>query len=290
VLENIEIDPKTFLHQHCSLPAMPKVVTEIQQEIHREDADMQKVARMINGEPALMAQIFKVVNSAYYGLPREIGQVQMAIAFLGLNEVYRLVLALSVINTLNIRNPAEIKSFWFHSFYTAVCTKHLARKYEPYLPYEELWAASMLHDIGKLVYLKFFPDHYKALSDLAATEGVLFCDAERQLSLPASAYLGTLLCDHWRLPGEIRQACEFHTLRDRQAVEPDKEIPPVQRMVCLGNLTAILSGGTLNETMKEELTDAIIDDLGCSDDDFLNLMTDVYALRSEADSFIQQFN
>jgi HD-like signal output (HDOD) protein len=290
VIEPIEIDPKTFLRKHCTLPAMPSVVNEIQQEIYREDADMQRVAALINGEPSLTAQIFKIVNSAYYGLPREIAQVQMAIGFLGLNEVYRLVLSLSVINTLEIKSQEEIRAFWFHSFYTAVCTKHLARKYEPYLPYEELWSAGLLHDIGKLVYLKFFPEHYSALCRLSQDEGIFFCDAERQLTFPASAYLGTLLCEYWRLPQEINQACEFHTLRDLQAVTGEGDMTPLQRMICLGNMVALLSDNNLGDPAKEELTGTLCENLKCSEDEFLNLMTDIYALRAEAESFMQNIS
>ncbi len=46
---------------------------------------------LISDEPALVAQILKVVNSSYYSLPREITELRFAIAFLGLNEIYRMV-------------------------------------------------------------------------------------------------------------------------------------------------------------------------------------------------------
>ena len=88
MLTPIEIDPKTFLRQHCTLPALPAVVGEIQSLIHDADVDMKKVAELINSDPAILAQVLKIVNSAYYGLPREVTNVQFAIAFLGLNEVY----------------------------------------------------------------------------------------------------------------------------------------------------------------------------------------------------------
>lgn len=150
--------------------------------------DIEKVSQLISGEPALLAQILKVVNSAYFGLPREITRVSYAIAFLGLNQLHPMVLPLSVINTLDVHDKDELHGFWFHSFYTAISTKYLARKYEPLLSYEELWSAAMLHDIGKLVYLKFFPDHYRALRDFCNEHGRLFSEAEKHFSLPSSAY------------------------------------------------------------------------------------------------------
>ena len=289
MLEPIEIDPKTFLRQHCTLPALPEVVTQIQQVIHSDTADMGKVAELISGEVALLAQVLKVVNSAYYGLPSEITKVRFAITFLGLNEVYRMVLSISVINTMNIPDKNDLDAFWFHSFYSTLCTKYLAKKYEPHLSLEELWAASMLHDIGKLVYLKFFPDHYKALRSFSKEQGFLFSEAERHFSLPSSSFLGTLLCDHWRLPDNVRQACEFHTLSDLSAAQGDSGSTRYQRMICLGNLLAVLSANELSNPTKQEIADAAVTALDCTEDEFLTMMASIYELRTQAESFMEQF-
>ena len=290
MLAPIEIDPKTFLRQHCTLPALPAVVGEIQSLIHDANVDMKRVAELINSDPAILAQVLKIVNSAYYGLPREVKNVQFAIAFLGLNEVYRMVLSLSVINTLAIDKKDEIEEFWFHSFYAALCTKYLAKKYEPHLSLEELWSAAMLHDIGKLVYLKFFPDHYRALRKYSKEHGCLFSEAERHFSLPSSAYLGTLLCEHWRLPDEIRQACACNTLTHLTPMKADSPLKPFQRMICLGNLLTMLSTIELSTATKEKIADACKTALDCTEAAFLAMMGDIYELRIDVETFMEQLH
>jgi HD-like signal output (HDOD) protein len=290
MLAPIEIDPKTFLHQHCTLPALPAVVSEVQSLIHDANVDMKRVAELINSDPAILAQVLKIVNSAYYGLPREVKNVQFAIAFLGLNEVYRMVLSLSVINTLAIDKKDELKEFWFHSFYAALCTKYLAKKYEPHLSLEELWSAAMLHDIGKLVYLKFFPDHYRALREYSKEHGCLFSEAERHFSLPSSAYLGTLLCEHWRLPDEIRQACACNTLEHLTPMKADSPLKPFQRMICLGNLLTLLSTIELSTATKEKIADACKTALDCTEAAFLAMMGDIYELRIDVETFMEQLH
>ena len=177
MLAPIEINPKTFLRQHCTLPALPEVVGKVQGLIQDSNVNLNKVADIIGGDPGILAQVLKVVNSAYYGLPAEITKVRMAVAFLGLNEVYRIVLSLAVVNNLAIKHKKELDRFWFHSFFSATCAKHLAKKFEPLLSYEELWPAAMLHDIGKLVYLKFYPDHYADLTNYCKQQGCMFSDA-----------------------------------------------------------------------------------------------------------------
>ncbi len=289
-LAPIVIDPKTFLREHFSLPALPEVVTKIQQLIQSGDADMGDVADLVKSEPAVVAQVLKVANSAYYGLPREVPDVKFALAFLGFNEIYRMVLSLSVVNTLSIKEKGELDKFWFHSFYTALCTKHLAKKHEPLLSFEELWSAAILHDIGKLVYLKFFPDHYKAVQDFCKQDGSLFSEAERHFSLPPSSFLGTLLCDHWRLPNHIRSACEFHTLRDLPNINRGSQSARFQRMICLGNVIAVLSANELKDATKREIASAVMAALGCAEPEFLGMMGDVYELKLDVEKFAGQFN
>jgi HD-like signal output (HDOD) protein len=289
MLEPIQIDPKRFLRQHCTLPALPGVVHELQHAIQGASADTDKVAGLVSSDPALLSQALKIVNSAYYGLPREIGDVRFAIAFLGLNEIYRMVLSLSVINTLAINRKDELDDFWFHSFYAALCTKYAAKEYHPHLSPEELWSAAILHDIGKLVYLKFFPEHYRALKDFSKQQGCLFSVAERHFSLPSSAFFGTILCDRWRLPDKIRKACGFHSLSDLLSVKEDTPSADFLRMVCLGNLLAIVSTGDLSSTSKQEISAAVQKTLNLTQAKFLTMMGDIYDLKMEAEKFMDRF-
>jgi HD-like signal output (HDOD) protein len=286
----LEIDPRTFLRQHCSLPALPEVVHQIQSVIHSENVDIGKVADLISGEPALLAQVLKIVNSAYFGLPREITKVGYAITFLGLNEVYRMVLSLSVINTLDIHDKGELRGFWFHSFYTALCAEYLAKKFERHLSSQELWSAAMLHDIGKLLYLKYFPDHYKALNSCCLEHGCLFSEAERLFSLPSSAFLGALLCERWRLPDDIRQACEFHTLRDLQAIERNSPSARFRRIICLANVLSTLSTEPLNNDLRHQITRVTRTALDCTQTDFLTMMGDIHDLRIGVEKFMDQLH
>jgi HD-like signal output (HDOD) protein len=262
---------------------------KIQNLIEGGDADMASVADLLSGEPSLVAQILKVANSAYYGLSREIANVKYAIAFLGLNEIYRMVLSLSVVNTLAIEEKDELKKFWFHSFYTALSTKYLAKKFEPHLSFEELWSAAILHDIGKLVYLKFFRDHYKALSDFSTDQGCLFSAAEQQFSLPTSALFGKLLSNHWRLPDHVRIACERHSLTDLAKIKENGRMDRFARMICLGNLLTVLSSNELNDDVKQEIAEATRAALSCEEPEFLAIMGDIYELRIDVERFMDQF-
>jgi HD-like signal output (HDOD) protein len=288
-LAPIEIDPKTFLRQHCSLPQLPTYATRIQEMVRSDNTDIRELTEVISSEPSLVAQILKVVNSSYYGLPREITDLRFAIAFLGLNEVYRMVLSLLVIESLEVPDKDELGRFWFHSFYTALCTKHMASHYERHLSFEDLWSAAILHDIGKLVYLKFFPEHYKAMAGHCREQGCLFEEAERHFSLPSSCYLGTLLCDHWRLPSTVRAACEAHRMTDLLNADASRTSDMFVRMISLGNLSAILAANELAEPVRQEIAEAMRTAMGWTEAEFLTVMGTVFELKTEATTFVGQF-
>lgn len=280
-LAPFQIDPETFLKDHCTLPALPKAVAAIQSIIYSENVSVSRVAGLIATDPSLVAQILKVINSAYYSLPREISDVNLAVGFLGIHETYRIALSISVVNTIGASERGAFNAIWEHSVYTALSAKYLQKIYEPLLSQGELWATAILHDIGKLVYLKFFGDHYQALSDHVESQGCLFHEAEKTLDYYPSAKLGALLCDHWRLPVKIKHVCLHHTLADLPHLDrrnPDHAFP---RLVAVANLMAILASNGLSKEKKESIKAVICATLDCTESDFLVHMGAIYDLKDE---------
>ena len=282
VLAPIKIDPTTFLYQHCALPSLPKVLTRFQEAVRSEDVTISRVVNIISSDPGIVAAVLKVVNSAYYSLPRDVSRVDMAVAYLGIQEVHNIVLAASVINTFDVEELAAFKKLWHHSLYTALCARYLANRYERHMAGSDLWAPALLHDVGKLIYVKFFPDHYKALSRFAEENGCLFCEAEQAFDMPPSAYLGTLLCRRWRLPRKIQSVCEMqgpNTLADLRA---GKEFTPLNRMVLLGDLVAVLSTDRLQREKQHYISDTIMQAFDLTEPEFLVLMGAINDLKLEA--------
>jgi len=284
MLKPIEIDPKTFLREHCSLPSLPEAVIRIQGMMQDEATDSTKIAQIISGDPALVAQVLAVVNSAYYSLPKTTSNVKYAVAYLGFSVIQRIVISVGVVNAIGIKEKKELNNYWYHSFFTALTTKYLAKRFYSYLDPEELWTASILHDIGKLVYIKFFPEHYKELKRYCEQDGCLFSEAEEHYKLPTSSYIGSLLCHHWRLPGKIEDACRYHNL-----IHISKQGSDFQTVIALGNLLATLSAGGLNESCKNRIKEVVEKTLELSSDTFISIMADVYDLESEAEKFMRSF-
>jgi len=254
-----------------------------QEVILAEEVNIGAVTRIISSDPAIVAEILKVINSAYYSLPREVTRIDIAVAYLGLHEVHNVVLTASVFNTLGSAHAAEFKALWFHSFYTALCARFLAHRFERHLSYSELWAPALLHDIGKILYFKFFPKHFKAILQYAEEHHCMHREAERALGLPESTYLGGLLCDRWRLPREVKTVCTEQGVDVLREARSGKTLSPIHRLVILGDLMAVLATSTLTTEIRLEITEMLREELNLTEPDFLVLMGSIIDLKEEAE-------
>jgi len=284
-LPEIIIDTNTFLKEHNSLPALPSHLIELQQILHVENVSMSKIAELISNDPALAAQVLKIVNSAYFGIPREIADINLAVGFLGIHEIYRIAISFAVISSIDVKNEDLFQQIWSHSIYTALISRHLKTQYEPFLSEGELWIASMLHDIGKFVYLKFYPEHLKAAVTLAKQKGILYRQAEKLLGLPSHSLFGSILCDRWRLPGIVKKTILINSKINVDDLKRPQEEGAYSGLVMAANLMATLSIDHLTHDNKVLVTNAICSILGCDKEKFLMTMAEVYELRENVSNY-----
>lgn len=289
-LQPINVNPDTFLRDHFVLPALPSIVNKVFAAVNSGSAGVKEVTRLISTDPAMASHILKVVNSAYYSLPRSIGEVSYAVAYLGLGEISRIVLTLSVVGSLSPAGRKEQERFWHHSHFTAIIAKCLMKWIKNIDAIEEVYAAALLHDIGKLVYQRFFPEHYgEMVRHSEASQGFLI-ESEDHFKLPSHQLFGSLLCEHWRLPKPIKKACEFHELFQIKTITDPSQADPFSLAITVANLLAVLSAEQLRDPLKGEIVEETKRVLRCSDGEFLVLMGEVYNLKIEADTFLSQLS
>jgi HD-like signal output (HDOD) protein len=287
-LPPIEITSDDLFQSYNKLPPLPQIVMRIQQIMTDENINISEISKLVSVDVALTAQILKVVNSAYYGLRKEISDLKIAIAFLGINEIYRIVLSLSVIGTINPESQDDVENFWYRSYYSALCVKLLASKYARYLDRDELWSAALLSDIGSLIYLKFYPDHFRAIMQESEEKGMLYSQIEHELNLPSSSTFGSLVCTYWKLPEPIKVACENHTL---EVIPHISDVDPkgdFKKSICMGSLCSEFSTRPLSKPVKQELAKTIMSVLDIDDHEFLFLIGEIRDLQIEVEHFMKK--
>ncbi len=83
---------KEMLKEIKLLKPMPQVANQIMKIVEDPKSSIGDVAELVMYDPSLTANILKMCNSVFFGLPRKVDSVQDAIAMMGLDQIVDLVL------------------------------------------------------------------------------------------------------------------------------------------------------------------------------------------------------
>jgi len=72
---------------------MPGSAAKVLSLINDPEVSASEIEELVKLDPGLTANILKVTNSAYFGLPTEVGSLKRAIVLLGLKRVVQIVIA-----------------------------------------------------------------------------------------------------------------------------------------------------------------------------------------------------
>ena len=75
------------------LPALPTALAEVIKIQRAPTPDPEALVEIIEKDPALALYVLRQINSAYYGLRKEVSQINRAVTLLGSKKVCNLVLA-----------------------------------------------------------------------------------------------------------------------------------------------------------------------------------------------------
>jgi putative nucleotidyltransferase with HDIG domain len=202
-----------------SFPAMPATATNVLRLLREPDVNASDVELAIKYDPGLTANTLKLANSAYFGYPRSISSVRSAVVRLGWKRVYQLVVA-SCMSKLMDRPlpgydlpPGEL---WRHGLAVSVAAEHLARTLN-LKSSEEMFTAALLHDIGKMALGNLVDADFRQIAG-AASEGLSFEAAERQVLGIDHAEIGAQVLERWNLPPELVEVARWHHDPDRASI------------------------------------------------------------------------
>jgi HD-like signal output (HDOD) protein len=147
------------------LPALPKTYAELRQTLADPEASVDDIVKIVERDVAISAKILQLVNSAFFGITRDVTQIRTAVSYLGLNILQNLVLSAEVFRAFQPKKPIpgfSVEDFHQHAQYAARVASKVPLKHEMQ---GGVVAAALLHDVGKLVIAERSPEHFiRALS------------------------------------------------------------------------------------------------------------------------------
>lgn len=194
------------------LPTLPVVVAKISSQIANPSTNAADIGKLIEQDQVLTGKVLRLVNSAYYGFPKQIKSIQHAVVILGFNKVKTIIITASVFGAFKNRRPGslDLQRFWQHSLATAINSKVAAEIIGLAHAAEDAFIGGLLHDIGKVVMDQYQPNIYHPIIKYANDKGILLYKAEQEVMGLSHANVGEWMMEKWRLPQTIVHMVSNH--------------------------------------------------------------------------------
>ncbi|MFW1678344.1 HDOD domain-containing protein [Pontibacter sp. JAM-7] len=209
---------RSSLHDYIGnlkcLPSPPGVYKELTDAIQSDVADAMAISRIIEGDPAVAAQVMRQVNSAYFGFQREISNLREAVTLLGLRNLRGLALS-SHLNS-QFKQSDDWKDFSFErqherSLLVARLAQSISRKAgASKTTQDHAFLGGLLHDLGVLIFASHDPEHYRKVLRYSAKKQKPLHLVEKAVYGFFHGELGAALLAMWRLPEPVVEAVMLH--------------------------------------------------------------------------------
>jgi len=221
-----------------SLKPMPASVVQLAGMIADADANISDIARVVELDQALTANLLRMANSAWGRSRTPILTVSEAVKRLGTAQVLKLAVGREVAHSMVQAFPGyELAEheLWRHSVAAALAAEGMSSVTSKPVP-GAAFTGALLHDIGKLLLSRHLGvEALQEIGRVVEADGLVYLEAERKLLGADHAQVGGAIARHWRFPDPLVSAIEFHH-------EPDAHPCELLDVVHIANAVAKLIG------------------------------------------------
>ena len=193
-----------------SLPQFPENILSIQKLIADPNSDMPSIARQISMDPALTADLLKIVNSAQYMLSKKVDNISEAVKMVGIKGIKNLLYSYGTQKVLG-DDTIDKKKLWEHSYKTAFYAYNLVKNFKNDSNLlDDVYVGGILHDMGKIVFSNVHPDLLNRIKDFCAERNLPSSTFEDISAGMNHAELGALIAEKWNFPDRLVASIRYH--------------------------------------------------------------------------------
>lgn len=194
-----------------SIPMIPENINRLKSLLKNKEANIDEIESEIIKDPSLSADILRMANSSFYRRMTKITTIKEGIKVLGFNAIANLILISHSYKLLkNKVSEKRIEEIIMHSEMTAFFTKELTKLKNITLNADDMYLASLLHDMGKIVVEGINPNIYEKIQKTIEEKDIPI-DVIEDLSGGLNHSLtGSLLAKKWNFPDIICEVIRCH--------------------------------------------------------------------------------
>ena len=291
VEDQIEATPLATMRQRIErvtqLPAMPTLAQKIIQLNSNPYAHAEDLAKLVEKDPSLTAQIVRYAQSPFYGYQGKVASVRQAISrVLGYDMVMNISLGVAAARPFKVpqEGPLGLSAFWRDATYSAALTQALCN----IVPRENrprpgtAYLAGLLHNFGFLLLGHLFPKEFALLHRAVVQEPETpIVELEQRLIGSTHMEMGAWLMEAWNMPQEIIVVQQEHHNLDYSG--------PHANYVHLVTLAdRLLKGLGMGDADSDTLPAELLASVGLTAEQVQKVMDRALESREELDTMARQ--
>jgi putative nucleotidyltransferase with HDIG domain len=239
-----------------SLPQFPENIVQIQRLIADPDSQIVEIARYISTDPAMTADLLKLVNSAAYMMAKKVDNIVDAVKLVGLRGIKNLLYSYGTFKILD-DGAADKKKLWDHSYRTAYYAYNLAKNFMANVKglLDDAYVGGMLHDMGKIIFSSVHPELLERIRAFCGEKEIPADTFEGIAGGMNHAEIGARISEKWNFPESLVAAIRYH----HEPGLESGEYRDVVHVVYLANVFCEYEGGNMS---YEQIEPAVLQDYG----------------------------
>ena len=242
-----------------AFPGMPVTAAKLLPLLDNTESTASDIESILKYDPGLTANILKLTNSAYFGIPARVSSVKQAIILLGWKRLLQVVMTICMSPLMKKTIPGydlPREGLWRHSIAVSVAAEILVKALK--IPdADEVFTAALLHDVGKLILGGFVKEDLEQIETMVM-KGISFDVAESMVLGTNHAEIGGQILQKWSFPAGLVNAVQWH--HDPEACEKSCTLSDI---VHVANTLGLMTGfGKVEEALGIEPFGPVADRLG----------------------------
>ncbi|MBN2553313.1 MAG: ATP-binding protein [Spirochaetales bacterium] len=246
-----------------SLPHFPENVMVLIAMTKDPKTEVTGIAKKISADPTLTADLLRLVNSAYFMLPRRVVDIVEAVKLIGLKGLQNLLLSYGTQKILG-RTYRNMRSLWDHSYQTALYAYLLARSLKrSFSLLDDVYVTGILHDLGLIVVTYLHPALQRKIREFCNKKHIPLKVLEDFSYGLNHADTGGLIASKWNFPDQLVEGIKYH----HEPLNAPLRHKDVVFCVYLANMMSNIEKGLVS---FEQIETPVLQDFGIKDDAHFN--------------------
>lgn len=197
---------------NSELASIKSILLELVKLINDPLASAKQLKELVEIDPPLSTRILKLANSAYYGMPKRISDIQEAIIWIGFDAVKHIALSMKVLEIFlgnDLDDFFSRNNLWRFCIASALMGKLIYRREFNELG-NNIYSLALLHNIGIIMFDQLQPQHFKGILTEYQQKSSNMNEIEKQVFGYDHAILASEVMKEWDFSEKMYLPVRYH--------------------------------------------------------------------------------